>query len=206
MDNEQLTSNLGELIKNQIEICEKLDKMDRNFKKFKKSISPIIAFEVKQNIFDMVSKDIDFIKQEPSNYDLNNIFGNPVHELDEILFKQGGVFAKGSDQKSPFVCASESIISPKQPDQTDLRKQANDLVDKFMPLVNGWHLLSPLPTDMYYSDSSALKWCFSMVEQRKAAVKCAIVHCELMMSELIIDPKFHQWNDLKSELQKMLSE
>ena len=32
MNNEQLNSNLNELIKNQIEICEKLDKMSKRSK------------------------------------------------------------------------------------------------------------------------------------------------------------------------------
>ena len=36
MNNEQITSNLGELIKNQIEICEKLDKIGKQIKKIGK--------------------------------------------------------------------------------------------------------------------------------------------------------------------------
>ena len=65
MDNEQLTSNLGELIKNQIEICEKLDKIGKQIKKIRKP-------------------------KKESNYNLNNIFGNPVEQLDKIMFKQAG--------------------------------------------------------------------------------------------------------------------
>lgn len=36
MDKDQITSNLGELIKNQIEICEKLDKIAKRIKKIGK--------------------------------------------------------------------------------------------------------------------------------------------------------------------------
>lgn len=327
MDNEQLTSNLGELIKNQIEICEKLDKMSKRIKKIGKA------------------------KKEP-NYEL-----------------KGGVFAKGADSKSPFVCAGESIISKKQSDQLtptqdqkyylcikdycnikegtvlkfrefdkltncnlytykavcgfpesalfvdisnepnfipiqqfetlkegqeieftlrngktyktlvkkdscdkytlslwhkfgncpyqelnqiqfktkllkeygnswwlttnnleDLTKELNKIItlpdlskeakidenesismrikaDKlvvsFFDLVNGWQE-SGLKGEFELKDKTL--WNYKPAWKRKAAIMVAIKHCDLMMSELLIDPKFHEWNDLKKELQKMLSE
>jgi predicted RNase H-like nuclease (RuvC/YqgF family) len=158
MDNEQLTSNLGELIKNQIDICEKLDKIGKQIKKIGKP-------------------------KKPSNYDLNNIFGNPVEQLDKITCKQA---------------------EPK-PEQTDIRKQANDLVDKFKPLVNGWEKMNRVDCSLAAVTDGSY-WSYGQLNQRKAAIKCAIVHCELMKQQLIVDPEYHTYNNLKSELQKMLSE
>ena len=265
MDNEQLNSNLNQLIinqdeivKNQIEICEVIRDLTKQVKKIRKP-------------------------KKPSNYDLNNIFGNPVEQLDKILFKQGGVFAKGSDQKKPFVCAGESIILPKQAeqldkitckqvnpdyicivdlpefgikrgdvfryscrdnyvtirdkqelryckdffilhrdnfdnyevkhatprqDQTEIRKQANDLVDKFMPLVNGWNEDKPKYNECYQgaiNEPIIGVWYYSKQNQRKAAIKCAIVHCELWWEKTFGCAAQEPLN-IKEELQKMLSE
>lgn len=327
MDKDQITSNLGELIKNQIEICEKLDKIAKRIKKIGKP------------------------KKEP-NYEL-----------------KGGVFAKGADSKSPFVCAGESIISKKQSDQltpkqdqkyylcikpfglfkeglilkykhycsllndhfyncingvygiylkdikrepeyfipiqqfetlkegqdieftlrngkaykctvkwaggfylnngveniesfkdlnqvdflhslyakykiiragwpesptledltndinklitlpdlskevkidkdVELEKQANELIDKFMPLVNGWKTVD----GMGYIGQDSKQWIYNTWCQRQAAIKCAIVHCELMSKEfetrkyLLTELKQIDLVHLKSQLQKMLSE
>lgn len=332
MDKDQITSNLGELIKNQIEICEKLDKIAKRIKKIGKP------------------------KKEP-NYEL-----------------KGGVFAKGADSKSPFVCAGESIISKKQSDQLtpkqdqkyylcikpfglfkeglilkykhycsllndhfyncingvygiylrdikrepeyfipiqqfetlkegqeieftlrngktyktlvkkdscdkytlslwhqlgncpyqelnqiefktnllkeygnswwlttnnledltkelnklitlpDLSKeskhiktdqnesllvQANELIDKFMPLVNGWDKNQPKHNECYQgaiNEPVIGLWYYSQQNQRKAAIKCAIVHCELITGNITSDKYFSKTIDIKEQLQKMLSE
>lgn len=329
MNNEQITSNLGELIKNQIEICEKLDKIAKRIKKIGKP------------------------KKEP-NYEL-----------------KGGVFAKGADSKSPFVCAGESIISKKQSDQltpkqdqkyylcikpfglfkeglilkykhycsllndhfyncingvygiylrdikrepeyfipiqqfetlkegqdieftlrngktykarvfnlgnyflgfgvlandqvfkdlnqmafkesllskykdtflnqypytptledltndinklitlpdlskevkidkdAELEKQANELIDKFMPLVNGWDKNQPKHNECYQgaiNEPVIGLWYYSQQNQRKAAIKCAIVHCELWI-EVAFGHAADEPLLIKSQLQKMLSE
>lgn len=165
MDNEQLNSNLNELIKNQIEICEKLDKMDR---KIKKLIKP----------------------KKESN--LNNIFGNPVDKLNDI-----------------------TDIRIKTDQNESLEKQANELIDKFMPLVNGWDKNQPKHNECYQgaiNEPVIGLWYYSQQNQRKAAIKCAIVHCELMSKEfetrkyLLTELKQIDLVHLKSKLQKMLSE
>lgn len=314
MDNQQLNSNLNELIKNQIEICEKLDKMDR---KIKKLIKP----------------------KKESNYDLNNIFGNLVEQLDKINFKQVepkqdqkyylcikdiGLIKEGNILKNDGFCtdiktnvytiysdgvqrphliyksaidgspenfipiqqfetlkegqeieftlrngwaykakvhvnidgchlAQPSGIYNDQPfkdlnqyefknilnkkygnigiwpnaptledltidlnklitlpdlskeiktDQNEsLEKQANELIDKFMPLVNGWKSVESIG----YVSSGGKQWIYNTWCQRQAAIKCAIVHCEL--NDEVIKFQSNRNNEaLKSQLQKMLSE
>ena len=130
MDNEQLNSNLNELIKNQIEICEKLDKLAKRIKKIGKA-------------------------KKESNYDLNNIFGNPVEQFDKIMFKQGGVFAKGAGLKSPFVCAGESIISKKQSDQlTPKQDQKYYLCIKdYVDIVKNGTILKDIGGRIYIKDN-----------------------------------------------------
>lgn len=311
MDNEQLNSNLNELIKNQIEICEKLDKMSKRIKKISKP-------------------------KKESNYDLNNIFGDPVEQLDKIKFKQAepkqdqkyylciknfynikegtvlkfkefdnitncdlytykavcgfpesvlfediskepnfipiqqfetlkegkeieftlrngktykarvfnlgnyflgfGVLANDQVFKDLNQMAfKESLLSkykdtflhqypytPTLEDLTndlnklitlpdlsnevkidkdvELEKQANELIDKFMPLVNGWKTVQGVG----YVGQDNKQWIYNTWCQRKAAIKCAIVHCELIIEKRSIN--HFKYKDLKSQLQKMLSE
>lgn len=113
MNNEQLNSNLNELIKNQIEICEKLDKMSKRIKKISKP-------------------------KKESNYEL-----------------KGGVFAKGADSKSPFVCAGESIISKKQSDQlTPKQDQKYYLCIKdYVDIVKNGTILKDIGGRIYIKDN-----------------------------------------------------
>lgn len=306
MDNEQLNSNLNELIKNQIEICEKLDKMSKRIKKISKP-------------------------KKESNYDLNNIFGDPVEQLDKIKFKQ----AEPKQDQKYYLCIKnfynikegtvlkfkefdnitncdlytykavcgfpESVLfediskepnfipiqqfetlkegqyieftlrngktykdtvckntygfyldskehtfialnqmefrneldkkynlhgywptAPTLEDLTndlnklitlpdlsnevkidkdvELEKQANELIDKFMPLVNGWKTVQGVG----YVGQDNKQWIYNTWCQRKAAIKCAIVHCELIIEKRSIN--HFKYKDLKSQLQKMLSE
>lgn len=314
MDNEQLTSNLGELIKNQIEICEKLDKIAKRIKKIGKA-------------------------KKESNYDLNNVFGNPVEQLDKIKFKQaepaqdqkyylcikdysdfikeGQLFKKwGNDYiavddlyyiKTDKLLRNPDYFIPIQQFETlkegqeieftlrnwktyktlvkkdscdkytlslwhqfgncpyqelnqiefktkllkeygnswwlttnnledltkelnklitlpDLSKeskhiktdqnesllvQANELIDKFMPLVNGWDKNQPKHNECYQgaiNEPVIGLWYYSQQNQRKAAIKCAIVHCELITGNITSDKYFSKTIDIKEQLQKMLSE
>lgn len=246
MDNEQLTSNLGELIKNQIEICEKLDKIGKQIKKIgkpKKESKGECSIAAKYLSHQFIDELTPFTGKQFA------------YAMNGLKFKQSGVFAKGSDQKSPFVCAGESIISPKQvkqPDQTEteinqcikeinksvdeLKKydtkhkvkakeepylircaineiksfndpifaQANELVDKFMPLVNKWK--SEHNVILGEKESYSGVWSYSVPNQRKAAIRCAIMNCDIIRAKAITASEICGLNDLKSELQKMLSE
>ena len=354
MNNEQITSNLGELIKNQIEICEKLDKIGKQIKKigkpknqpyflgdfitdkyfdpkfideqtsytpkqfanamnslkFKQAGDKVVNevetpkqnqkyylcikdygglvkngavlkainestfiknndikdtvflnfIESQSNIFIPIQQfetlkegqEIEFtlrngktykvkvMKTDPSlttkDHDIYYLscYDEPFNDLGQTQYrnKLNGIYSNTWDPPYPSAPTLEDLtkdlntlitlpdISAKQPDQTEsiqnaineiksfndpIFSQANDLVDKFMPLVNGWSKKDKADRPLNAIIGNAF-WSYSDLNQRKAAIKCAIVHCELMMSELIIDPKFHQWNDLKSELQKMLSE
>lgn len=313
MDNEQLNSNLNELIKNQIEICEKLDKIAKRIKKIGKA-------------------------KKESNYDLNNVFGNPVEQLDKIKFKQaepaqdqkyylcikdysdfikeGQLFKKwGNDYiavddlyyiKTDKLLRNPDYFIPIQQFETlkegqeieftlrngktyktlvkkdscdkytlslwhqlgncpyqelnqiefktnllkeygnswwlttnnledltkelnklitlpDLSKeskhiktdqnesllvQANELIDKFMPLVNGWDKNQPKHNECYQgaiNEPVIGLWYYSQQNQRKAAIKCAIVHCELWI-EVAFGHAADEALLIKSQLQKMLSE
>lgn len=183
MDNEQLNSNLNQLIinqdeivKNQIEICEVIKDLTKQVKKIRKP-------------------------KKESNYDLNNIFGNPVEQLDKITFKQDEV-------KKNWENIEEIKIKFKE---LELRKQANDLVDKFMPLVNQWDETKPKYNECYQgaiNEPIIGVWYYSKQNQRKAAIKCAIRHCEIVLNDqkLAFPDWIYNSSKIKSELQKMLSE
>ena len=81
-----------------------------------------------------------------------------------------------------------------------------------MPLVNGWEKCQPFAEGSKifehegngHKDQSFWKW--NIVNYRKAAIKCAIVHCELIKEMMLPSSSIWEYEAIKSELQKMLSE
>lgn len=356
MDKDQITSNLGELIKNQIEICEKLDKLGKRIKKIGK------AKNQPYFLGDFITD--DYKPKKDSNYGLDYLFGNPVEQFDKIKFKQAepkseyrttqrnmrhncAAFPEPAQDQKYYLCikdysnikegtvlkfrefdkltncnlytykavcgfpesalfvdiSNEPNFIPIQQFETlkegqeieftlrnwktyktlvkkdscdkytlslwhqfgncpyqelnqiefktkllkeygnswwlttnnledltkelnklitlpdlskevkidkdvELEKQANELIDKFMPLVNGWDKNQPKHNECYQgaiNEPVIGLWYYSQQNQRKAAIKCAIVHCELWI-EVAFGHAADEPLLIKSQLQKMLSE
>lgn len=77
-----------------------------------------------------------------------------------------------------------------------LNKQCEELIEKFMPLVSKWKFEGN--TIINEAEHYNGVWSYSDNNKRKAAIRCAILHCELCnhdsSAKLIL------------QLQKMLSE
>lgn len=87
--------------------------------------------------------------------------------------------------------------------EVEIEKQANELIEHFMPLVNGWKYNYPVGL----TESSKILWSLSNWNHKQAAIKIAIKHCEIMTQKLKTDPaEFEIYSNIKSQLQKMLSE
>ncbi len=99
--------------------------------------------------------------------------------------------------------------------EVEIEKQANELINHFMPLVNGWVKAERLEINCTHGSDRSLKidstnipfenWSCSIPNQRKAAIRCAIKHCELK-NEFITFESDRNNEAIKSQLQKMLSE
>jgi hypothetical protein len=91
--------------------------------------------------------------------------------------------------------------------EVDIEKKANELIDKFMPLVNGWVKAEPNGCVEAITVVSYTTWYYNSSNQRKAAIKCAIQHLELDIKK-----RKTSWlstdgmPELITQLQKMLSE
>lgn len=334
MDNEQLNSNLNELIKNQIEICEKLDKLGKRIKKIgkpkksKKEYNGPCSIDleyIKQQVFSdcgmlhalanssllkaepnqdqkyyLCIKDYSNIKEgtvlkfrefdkltncnlytykavcgfpesalfvdisnEPNfipiqqfetlkegqeiEFTLRNgktyktlvkkdscdkytlslwhQLGNcPYQELNQIEFKTNLLKEYGNSwwlttnnledltkELNKLITLPDLSKESKhiKTDQNEsLLVQANELIDKFMPLVNGWDKNQPKHNECYQgaiNEPVIGLWYYSQQNQRKAAIKCAIVHCELWI-EVAFGHAADEALLIKSQLQKMLSE
>lgn len=83
--------------------------------------------------------------------------------------------------------------------EVEIEKEANELIEHFMPLVNGWVSQG----ESTFSSCGGKIWLYCISEQRKAAIGIAIKHCELNM---ILPLTSKHFDALKSQLQKMLSE
>ena len=99
--------------------------------------------------------------------------------------------------------------------EVEIEKQCNELIDHFMPLVNGWIKEERLEINCTHGSDRSLKidstnipfenWSCSIPNQRKAAIKVAIRHCELKAMFIPLSSRVQ--NELViSQLQKMLSE
>lgn len=105
-------------------------------------------------------------KKETPLADLNK-------EVQEELEKRNDLSCKSTDSTN---CESYVI-------------QANEAVDKFMPLVNGWEKCQPFAEGSKifehegngHIDQSFWKW--NIVNYRKAAIKVAIAHFELIQKQ-----------------------
>lgn len=336
MDKDQITSNLGELIKNQIEICEKLDKIGKRIKKIGKPkkepnyelkggvfakgadskcpfvcageriisnkqsdqltpkqdqkyylcIKPFGLFKeglilkykhycslLNDHFYNCINgvygiylrdikrepeyfipiqqfetlkegQDIEFtlrngksykwtVKKNMEGWYLNSPQGEendqPFEDLNQLSFKDGLNKKYNNDGLWPNAPRLEDLTNDlnklitlpdlsketKTDKDVELEKQANELIDKFMPLVNGWDKNQPKHNECYQgaiNEPVIGLWYYSQQNQRKAAIKCAIVHCELMSKEfetrkyLLTELKQIDLVHLKSQLQKMLSE
>ena len=127
-------------------------------------------------------------KKETPLADLNK-------EVQEELEKRNDLSCKSTDSTN---CESYVI-------------QANEAVDKFMPLVNGWEKCQPFAEGSKifehegngHIDQSFWKW--NIVNYRKAAIKVAIAHFELIQKQGGWLTHF-DCVQIINELQKMLSE
>lgn len=85
--------------------------------------------------------------------------------------------------------------------EVEIEKEANELIEHFMPLVNGWRA-----NDLCGLNDAIIGktvWSFNKATQRKAAIKIAIKHCELYLNPDSVISSFH-FGRLKSQLEKML--
>lgn len=87
--------------------------------------------------------------------------------------------------------------------EVEIEKQANELIEHFMPLVTEWKENDPC--GLTNIEMGTVRWSWSIPNKRKAAIRCAIRHCEL--NDEVIKFQSNRNNEaIKSQLQKMLSE
>lgn len=105
----------------------------------------------------------------------DEVLKNSFFKMDEIL--------KGSCQTK---IQKDKVEPTKETPLTDLAnevyidKQANELIDKFMPLVNGWRANDPC--GLIDAEIANVVWSLSDYNKRKAAIKCAIMHLNLNLA------------------------
>lgn len=96
-------------------------------------------------------------------------------------------------------------VQREQEEQEKYTKLANELVEVFMPLVNGWERLEKNESTFWKAGSY---WSYSSPNKRKAAIMCASEHCKLMLNDkkLAFPHWLQEMNLIYLQLQKMLSE
>jgi hypothetical protein len=61
--------------------------------------------------------------------------------------------------------------------EVDIKKQCEELIQKFMPLLTNWKFEGNTVNEV---ESYSGIWSYSNSNKRKAAIKCAIQHCDLI--------------------------
>ncbi len=85
-----------------------------------------------------------------------------------------------------------------------LEFKCEELIAKFMPLVTKWKFEGN--TIVNQEETYSGVWSYSDNNKRKAAIKIAILHCELLLCKIIIEPHFINTNAIKNQLEKMISQ
>jgi len=134
----------------------------------------------------------DILKK--SREDMINSMGKEAKDLDSKIKPQAGDQIAEPTKETPLTDLANEVY---------IDKQANELIDKFMPLVNGWRANDPC--GLIDAEIDNVVWSLSDYNKRKAAINIAIKHCELYLNPDSVISSFH-FGRLKSQLQKMLSE
>lgn len=120
---------------------------------------------------------------------------NEQEEIDRANYKEFKQRDKEPKKETPLAYLNKEV---------EIEKQANELIDHFMPLVNGWREDGPTSTSKDVKIHGVVH-SWSMSIRRKNAIKVAIRHCEL--KAMFIPLSSMVQNELVIEqLQKMLSQ
>lgn len=116
-----------------------------------------------------------------------------------------------SNKKTPLADLQKEVIAEQHTKLDEkfykdqgLEFKCEELIEKFMPLVTKWKFEGN--TIVNQEETYSGVWSYSDNNKRKAAIKIAILHCELLLCKIIIEPHFINTNIIKNKLEKMLSQ
>lgn len=137
-----------------------------------------------------------FIKNDDGTYTIKL---NPSIDISNWLKKEGDSSVTGFSESEPKKETPLTDLAR----EVDFEKQANEAIDKFMPLVTGWRANDPC--GLRDAEVKKVVWSLSDYNHKKAAIKVAIAHFELIQKQggwlAHIDTV-----QIINELKKMLSE
>ena len=84
-----------------------------------------------------------------------------------------------------------------------LEFKCEELIEKFMPLVTKWKFEGN--TIVNQEETYSGVWSYSDNNKRKAAIKIAILHCELLLCKIIHAHHYANTSLIKNQLEKMLA-
>jgi hypothetical protein len=136
----------------------------------------------------------DILKK--SREDMINSMGKEAKDLDSKIKPQAGDQIAEPTKETPLTDLAKEV---------DIEKKANELIDKFMPLVNGWRANDPCC--LIDAEIDNVVWSLSDYNKHKAAIKCAIMHLNLSLAYgYEKNSEIEEVKAILFELQKMLSE
>lgn len=147
-------------------------------------------------IFEWIAKEDDS-KVTRWNEPILNDF-NEQEEINRANYEEFKQRGKEPKKETPL-----SDLNKEVQEEQSYIIQAKEAVDKFMPLVNGWRANDPC--GLRDAEANKIVWSLSDHNHKKAAIKVAIAHFELIQKQggwlTHIDCV-----QIINELQKMLSE
>lgn len=149
----------------------------------KKKAEEIKPFEIKKNADGSYYFEIEFKKKE-----------TPLTDLPKVVIAE----TKTCDEN---IIIQHTKLDEKFYKDQGLEFKCEELINHFMPLVTKWKFEGN--TIVNQEETYSGVWSYSDNNKRKAAIKIAILHCELNM---VLPLTTKHFETIKNKLEKMLSE